>query len=379
MVAITRIEAWALRCPVARPVATSFGVMRDRPAVFLRIEDGDGAFGWGEVFANWPAAGAEHRVNLLVDDVADLVLGADPSEPAALFDRLTAATRIRALQCGEPGPFAQVIAGLDIAAWDLAARRADVPLRTLLDPRAPNRVPAYASGLHIDHAAVEIDRLRGAGCTRFKAKVGFDPASDRAGLRVALVALGPGDSLALDANQAWGRAEAEAFLAACAGLPLAWMEEPIPADAPSADWAALAEASAIPLAGGENLAGEAAFDAALAVGALAVLQPDVAKWGGITGCHRVARAVRAAGRRYCPHYLGGGLGLAASAHLLAATGGDGVLEVDANPNPLRDAFGPVAGGWSGSDWAMPSEIGLGIAALPDELHRFVTHHRMARP
>ena len=33
----------------------------------------------------------------------------------------------------------------------------------------------------------------------------------------------------------------------------------------------------------------------------------------------------------------------ASAHLLAGVGGDGLLEVDANDNPLRDRFcGPVA-------------------------------------
>ena len=47
-----------------------------------------------------------------------------------------------------------------------------------------------------------------------------------------------------------------------------------------------------------------------------------------------------AGLRYCPHYLGGGIGLLASAHLLAAAGGDGLLEVDANPNPLRTEIAP---------------------------------------
>ena len=71
---------------------------------------------------------------------------------------------------------------------------------------------------------------------------------------------------------------------------------------------------------------------------MAVVQPDVAKWGGISGCLPVARRVVAARRRYCPHYLGGGIGLLASAHLLAAVGGDGLLEVDCNPNPLREGL-----------------------------------------
>ena len=39
------------------------------------------------------------------------------------------ATEVLALQCAEPGPFAQAIAGIDTALHDLVARRAGVPLR----------------------------------------------------------------------------------------------------------------------------------------------------------------------------------------------------------------------------------------------------------
>ena len=41
-------------------------------------------------------------------------------------------TAVLALQSGEPGPFAQAIAGVDIALWDLQARRAQQPLWRLL-------------------------------------------------------------------------------------------------------------------------------------------------------------------------------------------------------------------------------------------------------
>ncbi|MCX7274523.1 MAG: hypothetical protein NTV19_15370 [Burkholderiales bacterium] len=54
----------------------------------------------------------------------------------------------------------------------------------------------------------------------------------------------------------------------------------------------------------------------------------------------MGRYLRQAGLRYCPHWLGGGIGLLASAHLLAAVGGEGLLEVDANPNPLRTLLAP---------------------------------------
>ena len=112
MITITRIQAWAFRSPTKKPVATSFGVMHDRPAVLVRVEARDGAFGWGEIWANWPAAGAEHRLRLLEMDVAHLVLGVEFASPTDFFYKLDAQTRGRAVQCGEVGPFAQVIAGL---------------------------------------------------------------------------------------------------------------------------------------------------------------------------------------------------------------------------------------------------------------------------
>ena len=54
--------------------------------------------------------------------------------------------------------------------------------------------------------------------------------------------------------------------------------------------------------------------------------------------HRHRARIMKSGKTFCPHYLGGGIGLLASAHLLAGVGGDGLLEVDANDNPLRDRF-----------------------------------------
>ena len=52
----------------------------------------------------------------------------------------------------------------------------------------------------------------------------------------------------------------------------------------------------------------------------------------------MARAALAGGRTFCPHYLGGAVGLMHSLHLLAAVRGPGLLEVDANPNPLREGL-----------------------------------------
>ena len=100
-----------------------------------------------------------------------------------------------------------------------------------------------------------------------------------------------------------------------------------------------------------------------------MVQPDIAKWGGISGCWPVIRRAQAAGLRYCPHYLGAGVGLLASGHLLAAAGGDGALEVDANDNPLRTLLSPaldrVDDGWADLGEAPGIGVTPDLAALAD--------------
>lgn len=372
MINIARIQAWAFRSPTPKPVATSFGVMHDRPAVLVRVEDHDGAFGWGEIWTNWPAAGAEHRVRLLEMDVAHLALSTQATSPTDFFHKLDSQTRIRAVQCGEVGPFAQVVAGLDIALWDMAARRADLPLRRLIRADAPDRVPAYASGIQIAAASDLMPRARADGHQRFKLKVGFDMEADIAAVHHIQAGLAEYELIACDANQAWSLEQAREFVTGVADVPLHWLEEPLPVFTDISQWQALAEHTAIPLAGGENIIGEADFDLAINAGHLSVIQPDVAKWGGITGCLAVARNALVNGRRYFPHFLGAGIGMSASAELLAGVGGDGLLEVDVNDNPLRTCFfgdkEPVSDGM----WECSTTAGLGIGGIPENLKQFET-------
>ncbi|PRD42370.1 mandelate racemase [Phyllobacterium phragmitis] len=362
-VTIRKVEALVFRVPLDRPVSTSFGTMRDRPAVLVRLEDDVGLTGWGEIWCNWPACGAEHRARLLVTDIAPRIIGRLLPTPPSLWRELTAATEILALQTGEAGPYAQVIAGLDMAYWDLTARRGGKPLAKALSPRAATTVRAYASGIHIREAETAVAQSRAAGYRDFKVKVGFDFERDITLIRDLAESLEPGETLHADANQGFSPKQARAFLLAVQDLRLGWTEEPVRVDSTEAVWSGLAELTETPLAGGENLIGLAAFNTAISAGHISVIQPDAAKWGGVSGCFSVAKAALAAGRRYCPHFLGAGIGLVASAHILAAAGGDGLLEVDVNANPSRDAITPAWLVVNDGRVALPEGPGLG--AMPD--------------
>ena len=373
-ISIDRLEAFVFRAPIDIPVQTSFGIMRDRPAVFLRITDTDGCSGWGEVWCNFPTVGAEHRARLIDSVFAHLLVGRTIESASSAFFDLTEQTAVLAIQCAEPGPIAQCVAAIDMALWDLQARRNKLPLWKMLGGKSPH-VRVYASGLNPTDPQVLAARKLTEGYRAFKLKVGFGLERDTANLRAMrqVIADAP---LMIDANQAWDLDTAVTMSRAFEAFEPAWLEEPLRADRPMTEWQALASRTRIQLAAGENIASFAGFDAALASKALGVIQPDLAKWGGFTGCLSVARQLIDRGTRFCPHYLGAGVGLLASAHLLAAAGGDGMLEVDANPNPLRElTCGPMAHPVDGFV-SLTDKPGLGVEPDINALQEFRRGHQV---
>jgi L-alanine-DL-glutamate epimerase-like enolase superfamily enzyme len=358
---IRSIEAFCYRYPLATPVVTSFGKMLNRPAVFIRAVDDDGVEGWGEAWSNFPAPGAEHRARLVNEVLALGLIGRTVDSPVQVFELLTKGTEVLALQCGEPGPFAQAIAGIDLALWDLSARRQGLPLWRMLGGQS-GTIKVYASGINPDKAAQTAEAALKRGHRALKLKVGFGAETDLVNLADLRTIAGAG-MLAADANQGWSLDQALEMLPRLAGFDLRWLEEPIRADRPREDWRKLRAAATMPIAAGENIASIEGFENVLADQVLGVVQPDIAKWGGLSACAGLARDILNAGKTFCPHYLGGGVGLLASAHLLAGAGGDGWLEVDVNTNPLRDDFcGPVANVRDGTV-SLSDDPGLGI--VPD--------------
>jgi len=348
--------------------------MADRPAVFLRISASDGAWGWGEVFCNFPQVGAEHRARLVDSVFAPLLAGCPSDDAPRLRRELEARTRRLAIQCGEPGPFAQIIGAIDQALWDMAARRAGLPLwKMLAEPsQGSNRVRVYASGLGPGRVGALAEARLREGYTAFKFKVGFGPERDVANFEEIRASVGADATVMIDANQAWAPDTAALRIAELAPFRPYWVEEPMAADEPTDAWRALAQQSRVPLAAGENLRGAAAFEQALSARYLSFVQPDVAKWGGISACREVAALAPAHGAVFCPHWLGGGIGLAASLHLRAAMGPEGFAEVDANPNPLREEVLPLAPteGWV----TLPDTPGHGVEPDLARLKAYLSPH-----
>ena len=273
---IKSLQTFVYRWPIEVPVVTSFGVMHDRPMVLVRVEDYSGAVGWGEIWCNFPAIGAEYRARVAERILAPLLAENSFAQPYEAFRFLSNHTDVLAIQAGEPGPISQAIAGIDIALWDLAARKAGVPLWHKLG--GVNRpVPVYASGINPTAPERLAAAKRAEGYTAFKLKVGFGLERDVTNLNALRRELGADAILMADANQAWSVQDASRAVAQLEDFSLAWLEEPLRADRPLTEWCDLAGAQTrIPLAAGENVSGTANFNALISANAVAVVEPYIA-------------------------------------------------------------------------------------------------------
>ena len=98
----------------------------------------------------FPYGGEAHRARILSNVLVPILSAQKEISAPEVISFLTEKTHVLKIQSGEPGPLAQAIAGLDIAIWDLIARKAGKPLYQLFTDRQVDKVPVYASGINPD-------------------------------------------------------------------------------------------------------------------------------------------------------------------------------------------------------------------------------------
>ena len=245
---------------------------------------------------------------------------------------------------------AALLAARDTAELDLAARAAGVRVADLLGGVRRRRVPcsALVTALKPSEVAAEVERLvaEGFSAVKLKAANAGGPV-DQERLGAARWAAGHQVEVRLDFN---GRISARQALAALPGLkafaPITF-EQPVPADAPAAAWAALGDTDA--LAADESLAApELANELATMGVGLAI---KLATVGGLRQALRLAAA--GAGRAWVGSSYETSIGLAAAVHVACA--------FDREPPPC----GLATVGLLAADLATGLGVESGFMALPD--------------
>jgi len=366
-VKITDVRAIRLRAtiPAEGQVTSRSGVRESRTTALVRVDTDADIHGLGSCSGN----GAIVQF-ILERVIKTAVVGMDPTDIDAIWRKLYFGARAR--QLGLRGIGFVALSGFDVALWDIRGKAEGVPVYKLLAEKPREQVEVYATALYPDEIRKVVARalaLAEQGYRGIKMKIGFDVAGDIERVRAVRAAVGPKFPLMSDANMGYDLPTAERAAQALAELGVGWLEEPMFfADAES--HARLKRASKIPIALGENLHTRYDFEQFIARNAVDVLQPDVARAGGVSEIVRIAALAEAHHLPVSLHTWGDGVALAASLHLSAALKNAIVMELDTTHNPLRTQILRAPPEMRGGLMTPPEGPGLGVELDPSALERF---------
>ena len=365
-VKLDSVALFPLRASSGISPSMALGMMATRPALLISVTDTQGCTGWGEVWANFPPRANVHKMHLIEDVVIPKLGGYTFVDPREVDRYLRKTLSAYFLHIGQEKVFEHILAGLDTALWDLALRSAGRSFAEHM--RTKTHARCYASSINPDDLEEKFAEHGRFGQSHYKLKLGFDDDEDCAFIERAARNCPRGGRIMVDSNQSWDFAQAIKLLNRFEHFDLHFAEEPIPANAPLQEWETLARSTKIPLAVGENIYGVDNF-LAMADAGVRFLQPDVAKWGGISGACELAQALPD-GVHLWPHFMGTAVGQVAALSVAAAIGDPSVCEMDVNTNPLRtELCGDVLNIQAGRI-VLPSEPGLVFPPLPESFGRY---------
>jgi galactonate dehydratase len=371
----------------------TFALEGDRPWWFVRIDTDAGVSGVGEA----PLRESWHARERL-DREARRLVGTDPFATERLHGP------------GGPGGSPHDVVGttvagaLDIACWDAKGRYLDLPVHELLGGAVRERVPAYANGWDFparsvvdayhdgEPAPAVLERTEetlreaagavddaGYGALKFSPFQWGEPsrhgtatggaAIDYAIEAIAAVdeAVGPHVDLLIEGHKHFGVEGAIRTARRLEQFDPRFFEEPVPADVGSLR--RVAGQSPVPVATGESFTTHRAFPELIFDTDVSVVQPDVARAGGITELKRVGAMASAANVDLAPHNAAGPVMTAAAVHVDATEPAFAIqesFEEFSHPawtdelleNSLTIEDGAIA---------VPDRPGLGVTFDPDGL------------
>ncbi|MEQ9489906.1 MAG: mandelate racemase/muconate lactonizing enzyme family protein [Alphaproteobacteria bacterium] len=249
-------------------------------SAIVALEAENGVTGWGEAapLGAFYAEAFPEAIRAGIERLLPTLPGLDATAPSRLADAMNTA------MLGQPA----VKSAIDMAAWDLAARLAGLPLSALLGGADGDRVPLYRSVSQDspDVMAAKAADLVQRGYRRLQVKVGADPLEDVERLHRVRAAVPDDVPLYADANGGWHIADALRFVERAAGLDYT-LEQPCMA---YADNLQIARRCARPMVLDEGITGLTGLLQAHRDGVISGVTLKIARLGGI-GPTRLLRDV----------------------------------------------------------------------------------------
>jgi D-galactarolactone cycloisomerase len=364
---ITDIRTIRLRASLTpeRQVYSRSGQRTHRSALLVQVDTDEGITGVGSCSGN----GA--TIAVMIERVfKPLLVGKNPLQIKELWE--TSYFRSVAKELGSRGLGVVALSGVDIALWDILGKAKGEPVFKLLGGAVRDAVSVYATALYPEEPAEVVKKalaFKQKGFCGAKIKVGFNLVRDMEIVRAVRAGVGKDFVLMTDANQGYTLEVAFKAAEGFAACGAAFLEEPLFVE-DIAGHASLKTQGKVPIALGENLHTRYAFENFIARGAVDILQPDVARAGGISEVVEIAGLAARHGLLVSFHTWGDAVALAASLHLAAAVKNSSMMELDCTENPLRSELVKEPLEARNGFMQPPQGSGLGVELDPRALKRF---------
>jgi L-alanine-DL-glutamate epimerase-like enolase superfamily enzyme len=365
---IARLRARTIALPLPEPIRLATQSVSSRTFTVIELTDTDGLTGLGYTFAGYQGS---DLVTAATGLVANIVLGQSVGAPVNLWNSLVRATTLE----GRAGVVMRTISAIDIAIWDVRAKRAGLPLHAMLGANELASVPSYLAGGYFTSGGNEallreVDQQLALGAKTVKIKIGAGPPS--ADIERALATrerIGGEIELIADANGRWSSvSEALGVVRRLTDARLRYLEDPFPAHLSRLN-RRLEEVAGIPIASGEYLSHPADLARLVADRAVSVLVVDATACGGVTAFTRVAHYAEMMGIPVHTHWFP-----EIHAPLAATLTGETLVEHFADARAMNFAQ-LVQGGptWSSGTLLLSQTPGVGVDLDPEAVDAAATH------
>lgn len=384
---IVKIETFVLLDPGYDPAACSSA--QDDLVVVIHTDEG--ISGIGEVDTNpWVAQAMIHArgTHCLSLGLEEMLIGQDPMQPEALWDLLYTGS----FMTGRRGLGICAIGALDMALWDIRGKALGRPCWTFLGGARKWKITPYASLLPVGRTPAAyrdslVDKAKEAKRLGFRAakmeicvkgpyahnNIQSDDELIVDCVAACREAVGDGFTMMVDVCYCWNNAkEALRVLRLIEPYDVYFLETPLQLDDLDG-YAHLHDHSQVRIAAGELQNTRFEFLDLMDRGKVDVAQPDVGRVGGFTEARRVCDLAADRGRLIVPHCWKTGIGIAASAHLSAATAHCPYIEFLPAPlaeSPLRRELVIDELVMKDGEIPLPQKPGLGIELNMDAMARY---------
>jgi L-alanine-DL-glutamate epimerase-like enolase superfamily enzyme len=368
-VKITAVDVLELEAPVRPPWRIATATMTKMYATIVRLRSDEGITGLGECIVRL-GPGATRAV--IEEILSPIVLGRDPLDVEGIWDDMFASMRARG---HSRGFLVEAMSGIDIALWDMLGKKLGLPVSRLLFGHGRPRLAVYASSVLLaspGEMARTAGKLAVEGYRAVKIKVGLTAQEDIARIEAVRAAVGGDVDIMLDANSGYDAPTAIQVAAAAERLGVYWLEEPVPPDDLPGYRRIRQATTTMRLAAGESEFAVAGFRPFVEGSLLDVVQPDIARAGGFTGCRRVATLAHGYNVAFAPHTgASAAICIAASLQLAAAVPNFLVFEHMFLDNPLQEILTPPLPTPVNGTIDVPQRPGLGVELDEAAVARFL--------